>query len=292
MTHPSEELRAVRDEANRAQREFWATEGPRQYRDFGDTNEALFAPFGLAMLDAARLRPGERVLDVGCGHGTSTTEAAQRVAPTGRVVGVDISAAMLKPARQHLAAAGPDNVELLLADAQVHAFDPRSFDAVISRFGAMFFEDPRAAFANLARVLRPDGRLVFVCWRDPAASEWVSVAFGAASTVLGRAPSLGPPGAPGPFAFADGDRLAELLTHAGFRAVTLDTLTRAVRIGDDPADATGFVMSLPQSQELFASASQDVTEAVTAALRAAFAPYHDANGVVVKGSAWLVSARC
>jgi SAM-dependent methyltransferase len=290
MTHPSEELLPVHDEANRAQREFWAGEGPRQYRDYGDTNEALFAPFGLAMLDAARLRPGEWVLDVGCGHGTSTTEAAQRVAPAGGVVGVDISAAMLEPARQHLAAAGPDNVELLLADAQVHPFDPRSFDVVISRFGAMFFEDPQAAFANLARALRPDGRLVFVCWQHPATSQWVSIAFGAASAVLGRTPSLGPPGAPGPFAFANGDRLAQLLTDAGFRAVTLHTVTRPVRIGDDPADAAGFVMSLPQSQELFTGASQDETEAAGAALRAGFAPYHEANGVVVESSAWLVSA--
>jgi len=135
MIHASERLAQASDEVNRAQREYWSGEGPRQYQDHTDTNEALFAPFGQAMLDAARLQPGECVLDVGCGHGTSTFEAAERVAPSGRAVGVDISAAMLEPAHQRVTAAGLDNVELLQADAQVHGFDAGSFDVVISRFG-------------------------------------------------------------------------------------------------------------------------------------------------------------
>jgi SAM-dependent methyltransferase len=113
---------------NRAQRDYWETDGPRQYQQFGDTNEALLGPAGEAMLDAAQLRPGERVLDVGCGFGTSTLEAAERVAPSGRVVGVDISAAMLQRARQRVAAEGVDNVELLHADAQAYAFEAGSFD--------------------------------------------------------------------------------------------------------------------------------------------------------------------
>ena len=193
MTHASEGCRSTIDEVNRAQREYWDDGGPRQYRDYGDTNEALFAPFGQAMLDAARLQPGERVLDVGCGYGTSTLEAAERVAPSGRVVGVDISAAMLEPARRRVAAAGWDNVELLQADAQVHRFEAGSFDVVISRFGMMFFEDPAAAFANLAGALQPGGRLVFVCPQDPLKSEWVAVAFGAAVATLGG-PGSGRPG--------------------------------------------------------------------------------------------------
>lgn len=168
MTHASGDLLRASDEVNRAQREYWATAGPRQYEEYSDTNEALLAPFGQAMLDAALLRPGERVLDVGCGHGTSPLEAAERVAASGRVVGVDISAVMLEPARQRVAAAGVDNVELLQADAQVHPFEPASFDVVISRFGMMFFDDPEAAFGNLARALQPGGRLVFVCPQDPS----------------------------------------------------------------------------------------------------------------------------
>ena len=177
MAKPSEQPMSASEEVNRAQREYWTKEAPRQYQAYGHTIEAGFAPFGRAMFDAARLRPGERVLDVGCGFGTTTIEAAECVAPSGRVLGVDISAAMLEPARQRVAAAAIGNIELLEADAQVHPFAAGAFDAMISRFGLMFFEDPDAAFANLARALRPGGRLVFVCWPDPmkaSGSRWHS----------------------------------------------------------------------------------------------------------------------
>jgi len=291
MTHAREQLRPSTNEVNRAQREYWDTEGARLYRDFDDTNEALLAPFGQTMLDAARLQPGEVVLDVGCGHGTSTLEAAERVAPSGQVVGVDISAAMLAPARQRVAAAGLDNVELLQADAQLHAFEAASFDAVISRFGMMFFEDPQAAFGNLAHALRPGGRLVFACPQEPLKSEWVAVAFRAAIAAVGRTPDLGPPVAPGPFALADGDLLTRLLTGAGFRDVTLETVTRPVRLGRDLDDAVGYIMSLRESQQLFAGASQDVVDAARTALRDGFTPYLGPSGVVMDATAWLVSAR-
>jgi SAM-dependent methyltransferase len=291
MTHTSEEVLSARGGVNRAQRDYWETDGPRQYQLFGATNEALFGPAGEAMLDAAQLRPGERVLDVGCGFGTSTLQAAERVAPSGRVVGVDISAAMLQPARQRIAADGVDNVELLHADAQAYPFETGSFDVVISRFGMMFFEDPQAAFANLARALRPGGRLVFVCPQDPLKNQWVVVALGAAAAALGRAPDLGASGAPGPFAFADGARLTQLLTEGGFLDVRLETLTRPFRIGRTIADAVGFILSLPQSKQLFVGALADTVEAAATALHAGFTPYAGQQGVVMEATAWLVTAH-
>jgi len=291
MTKPSEQLLLASEEVNRAQRERWTNEGPRQYQEYGLTIEAGFAPFGRAMFDAARLRPGERVLDVGCGFGTTTIEAADCVAPSGRVLGVDISAAMLEPARQRVAAAGIGNIGLLEADAQVHPFDVGAFDVVISRFGLMFFEDPDVAFANLARALRPGGRLVFVCWPDPMKSEWVAVALGVAVAQVGRPPDLGPPGAPGTFAFADGDRLTRLLDGAGFRDVGLEAVIRPLCIGRDVDDAAGYIMSMPESHQLFAGEPDGVVAAALDALRAAFAPYAGPHGVVMDGTAWLASAR-
>lgn len=292
MTQMNAELAEPdRSDVNRAQRNYWEDQGARLYRDHEDTEEALLAPFGRSMLLAARLRPGEVVLDVGCGHGTSTLEAAERVAPSGRVVGVDLSAAMLEPAHRRVAAAGVDNVDLVRADAQCHAFAASSFDAVVSRFGVMFFEDPQAAFGNLARALRPGGRLVFTCPQEPLRSEWVAVAFQAAVAAVGRTPEVGPPGTPGPFALADGDYLTGLLIDAGFRDVMLESVTRPVRLGRDVGGAIEYVLSLPESEQLLAGAPRDVLGTARLALQDAFAPYLGSCGVVMSATGWLVSAR-
>jgi SAM-dependent methyltransferase len=255
-----------------------------------DRIEALNGPFGDAMLDAAALAPGERVLDVGCGLGTTTLEAARRVAPAGAALGVDTSGALLAEARRQAAAAGVDSVEFLEADAQVHPFEEAAFDAVISRHGIMFFEDPEAAFANLGRAVRPEGRLVIVCPGDPLQTEWVTVAFAAAAAHVGL-PDLGPPGAPGPFAFADRNRLERTIRAGGFRDVTIEALTRPIRIGDDVDDVAGFIASLPEGQQVLAGQPDEKVAAVLGALREGFAPYAGPDGVVVASAAWLASAR-
>lgn len=292
MTDAGDGLSTATDTAiNRGQRDYWDTEGPRQYQEFGEVNDALLAPFGRALLDAARLQPGERVLDVGCGHGASTFEAAERVAPSGVLFGIDISTAMLEPARRRVATTGVENIEFVHADAQVHAFETGSFDVVLSRFGVMFFEDPHAAFANFSRALRPGGRLVFVCPQDPRNSEWIALAFGAAASVLGKLPDPAPAGSPGTFALADGDRLEQMLSDAGFREVTLETVIRPVRLGSTTDDTVEFILSLRESRQLFAGARPATLEAAAAALRAAFAPYAGPAGVVADATAWLVSAH-
>jgi hypothetical protein len=133
--------------------------------------------------------------------------------------------------------------------------------------------------------------MVFVCWQDPLKSEWIAVALGAAVARLGRAPDLGAPGAPGPFAFADGARLTRLIEAGGFRNVTLESVTRPQRIGADIEDAVRFIMSLPESQQLFAGAAEETVASTVDALRAAFAPYDGPHGVVLDGTAWLLSAH-
>ena len=133
--------------------------------------DTIVGEFGDAMLDAADLKQGERVLDVGCGNGATTIEAAQRVRPGGVAVGIDLSAPMLGLASQRAAAAGATETEFVRDDAQVHAFTAGEFDAVVSRFGVMFFDDPEAAFANLGRAVRRGGRLAFVAWQGIERSQ-------------------------------------------------------------------------------------------------------------------------
>jgi SAM-dependent methyltransferase len=244
--------------------------------------------FGEAMLAAIRLRRGEQVLDVGCGTGATTLAAGAQVGPAGRAMGVDISAPIIELARRR--GSGVANVEFIEGDAQDHPFGDGRFDAVISRFGTMFFADPAAAFANLQRALRPKGRLAIVCWADPRTAEWTAVAGRVALEHFGRPPDLGAPGAPGPYAFADGDHLRNVLASAGFAAVKVEAIVRTMRMGDDLADVVGFVTSLEQTKQLFAGEPAERVSAVVDALRTGFAPFVGPEGVVMRGTAWLATA--
>jgi len=290
MTKQREKMPHAADEPNRAQRELWSDEGVRQYLQQDDRWQDIWRPFGAAMFDAAALQPGEQVLDVGCGDGVTSLQAAGWVAPGGAVVGVDISGAMLDLACQRADSTGVDNVQFLEADAQTYPFLDETFDVVVSRFGVMFFADPHAAFANLARSLRPHGRLVFVCWQDPSKIEWAALAIGAAAAHLGP-PDFGPPGAPGPFAMADGTQLRGLLDGAGFREVTVQPVTRPHRVGEDVADVVSFITSMDETRALFAGKPEDQVAAAVQGIREALTPYAGPQGVVTDATAWLVSAR-
>lgn len=290
-TTPASTTPAVEDaRVNSDQHEYWTREGEHWVRE-ADRYDAMNGRFGEAMLEVADLRPGEQVLDVGCGNGATTLAAAERVSPGGTVVGVDLSAAMLTLARRRADAAGCGNVELLETDAQVHPFDRGSIDVVISRFGTMFFDDPAAAFTNLHDALRPAGRLAIVCWQDVFQSEWIIVSGGAAAEHVGF-PDFGPPGAPGPFALADEERLRSIIEAAGFDDITMEGITLPMRIGEDADDAIAFITSIELVRDnLFAGKPPDKVAAAVDAARAALAPYEGPNGVVMNGGAWLVSAR-
>lgn len=270
------------------EREFWSGDGARQWFEHCDRWETMMAPFGAAMFDAVALQPGEQVLDVGCGFGATTVEAAERVAPDGAVLGADISAEMLARAAERTV--DLHNVSLLEADAQVHVFEEAFYDAVISRFAVMLFDDPLGAFANLHRSLKRGGRLSCVCWQGPLQTEWIAVAMGVAVPLVGRPPDLGEPGEPGPFAFADADRTRRLVESSGFENVSIESVTRPQRIADDPDDAVRFVLSLPESQQLFDGVPDDVVANATEALKDAYAQYTSSHGVVTDASAWLVTA--
>jgi SAM-dependent methyltransferase len=277
---------------NAGQLEQWAREG-EQWVAEADRYDVMLQSFGAAVLAAVGLSPGEQVVDVGCGNVTMTIDAARQVSPDGRALGIDISTPMLDLARRRAEQAGVGNAEFVKTDAQVHPFGGGSLDAILSRFGVMFFDDPEAAFANLASALRPSGRIAFVCWQDLLQNEWMLVPGAAAAQHVGL-PEMQPemqPGAPGPFALADADRVEHLLATAGFEDVSLESIARPMRVGSDVDDTVAFFESTDIARRLMADAGPDEVAAALDAIRSALVPYAGDEGVLLSGTAWLVKAR-
>ena len=211
--------------ANTEQAEHWNTgPGVAHWVANQARYDRMHAPFTALILDAAALRPGGNVLDVGCGCGGTTLAAARLVAP-GQALGLDLSGPMLARAQADAEAAGLANAVFQQGDAQVHPLEPATFDTVISRFGVMFFADPVAAFANIRSATRPGGRLVFACWQPLAANQWMLVPGAALAEHL-PPPAPAPADGPGMFAFADPDRLRPILAAAGWRTSRSPRSTR------------------------------------------------------------------
>ena len=216
-------------EANAAQAHHWNFEAGPGWVAKQEQHDRMLEPLGDRALAAARPSAGERAIDIGCGCGATTIALAQRVGTDGRVLGVDISEPMLERARERCDALGLTNVELLRADAQ-RALVPRGNDLAFSRFGIMFFDDPVAALGNIGRGLRKDGRLAFVCWQERGRNPWMGIPVAAALQHVPPPPPQ-PPDAPGPWAFADRDRLAGILDAAGFADVAIESVEHDLLVG-------------------------------------------------------------
>jgi len=238
------------------------------------------------LMDAAGIARNERVLDIGCGNGQTTRDAAT-AASSGSALGVDLSSHMVERARAIAAEQGIRNASFLQADAQVYPFDPGSFDVCISRTGAMFFGDQVAAFTNIARALRAAGRVVLLSWRGPESNEWLT-SFAEALT-LGRPRPAPPADAPGPFVHADPDRCKQILSSAGFDDVSFETVDAPMYFGAD-ADQGFAVLS---RQLGWMTQGLSGTERATAFenLRDSLRAHETAEGVAYRSAASLITAR-
>lgn len=217
---------------NSEQAEFWSKLAP-VWLELEDQLEEVGGPPGRLAMDRLELRPGQRVVDLGCGSGRTTLELADRVGPGGEVVGVDISAEMLARGRERAARRGGGNVGFVHADVQVHDLGGARFDAAYSRFGVMFFTDAVAAFANVRKALRPGGVLSFVCWQGVFDNEWMLIPGAAVAQVTGSLPPMPGPGEPGPFSLADPGRVRAVLDAAGCHTVAIMPHADHVVISED-----------------------------------------------------------
>lgn len=265
----------------------WEEEG-EHWSEHADRYDAAGVAIWTRFLDAGLIEVTDRVLDIGCGTGQSTRDAA-RAASSGSALGVDLSSRMLDLARRRGEAEGLTNVEFLLADAQVHPFEPEGFDIAISRFGAMFFADRDAAFRNFAAALRTGGRLAVLTWRGFAENEWVRLIR---DTLAAGRPLPDPPsGSPGPFGLADADGVGAALAGAGFGDIDLAPVNGPMCFGADADDALAFMSSGGIVKGLTETLEEPVRRQVLADLRQLLADHASADGVCFDSAAWLITAR-
>jgi SAM-dependent methyltransferase len=273
--------------ANEAQITHWREQGGPGWVSGQDRMDRQLGPLGDLVRERLAPKPGEAVVDVGCGTGQTTLQLVDAVGPNGRVVGVDVSTPMLALARER--ARGRDNVSFLEADAQTHSFAPATFDALHSRFGVMFFDDPVAAFTNLGAAMRPGGRLSFVCWRPPELNLWMSEGVRVIASLIPPPPPPSPD-APGPYAFADSDRVRAILTSAGWSGIEIDPHDTTITVAANLDEAIVGLQEVGPTALLLREATADTRAEALDVLRAAFAPRIAGDGLHASAAVWIVHA--
>lgn len=268
---------------------YWNGPGGQHWTDRQQHQDVLLAPISDILIDRARAKAGERVIDVGCGCGATTIALAQKVGPAGHVFGIDISAPMLARARQVAPAGLP--VDFVLADATVYPFDPASSDLLVSRFGVMFFAEPALSFANMRKALRPSGRLTFACWREPRDNPWLLAPLQAAYKHVPKLPQLGPED-PGPFSFAAEQRVHRILGEAGFSDIAMEpcNLSLDVAVGRGLAAAVESALEIGPASRALQGQPSDLRAAAAKSIREALAPFAKGNTVPLAASIWIVTA--
>ena len=246
-----------------------------------------------AVFPALPVRPGDRVLDVGCGFGDTAIRLAERVGPEGSVVGIDCCDAFLDYAREEVAARGLKNVSFMRGDAEI-ALPAENFDFVFARFGTMFFANPVAGLRNMRKALRPGGRMVHIVWRRRADNPWLSMAK---DVVLGFLPE---PGAdaqtcgPGPFSMADEQTVTAMMRAAGYENIEFRRVDAPVLVGNDVKDAIAFQLAIGPAGEVFREAgalAEEKRAEIEGALAEAIKRHVVASeGIVMDSSSWVISA--
>jgi ubiquinone/menaquinone biosynthesis C-methylase UbiE len=254
--------------------------------------EGMIAPIGEALLKQADFKPGARVLDIGCGGGGTTIAIAKAIAPSGEVVGIDISPDLTTASLRRAKDAGVTNIRFICADGATVQLEDAPFDRLFSRFGSMFFPEPHKAFANLHSLLRPGARIDLAVWGPPRDNLWMMEMMGIVRRYVDIPPAV--PRAPGPFAFEDLDYLNEILVSGGFSGVNVIPYEGLQPIGGAdaaPHDAVSFVLSSMAVGRVLAEQGADVRATAETDLVELFQKHYVAGeGVMMKGKAWLVSA--
>lgn len=273
---------------NRSQAELWNTRAGNTWVELQEMIDRLFAPVEATLVEAGFPGQGGSVLDIGCGAGATTLAMARRLGPAGSCLGVDISAPLVEAAQRRAAEAGLEKVEFVAADAQAYAFEAARFDAAISRFGVMFFDDPVAAFANIRRALRPGGRLAFVAWRSPAENPFMTAARRAAAPFLPEMPAY-EPDAPGQFGFAREGRVRQILGDAEWLEVEVAPLD--IEVSLEEGELAIYAARMGPVGIALQAMDEEARAPIGEAVLRAFDPYVTNGAARFSLACWLVTAR-
>lgn len=272
------------------QREYWNGKVGEEWARHADLMDAMLQPLTQPAFDLLDLRPGERVLDIGCGAG-STTLAAAKYVRDGAALGVDISQPLLALARQR-ASEQASTARFAEADVAAAAIPGAPFDAAFSRFGVMFFDDTAAAFAKIRKALRPGGRIVFICWRTFAENGWSYAPLAALQPILKGPIAPADPNAPGPFRLQDPEAIKSMLAASGWRGVSITPWDGDVLVagGGDANAAAAFLLKIGPCAR--AITDQQLDPAQAQQLLAEFLRQRETKqGVALPAATWIVRAR-
>ncbi len=272
------------------QAKFWNSPAADKWIDNQAILDRQMTPLTDLLFEDAAIQTGERVIDVGCGAGTTSRRAGQATGSNGSVLGVDLSEPLVETARKQTSAA---HVRFASGDAGQHAFDAGAHDLVLSRFGVMFFADPVAAFLNLRQALKPGGRICFVCWGEKRDNPWFQLPVDILNEFLEPLPPTDPR-APGPTALGDPTYIDEILASAGFqdrRVVTRQPMLLAT--GSNPAETAGYMVHLgPVTRQIMIrKPDESVVQAVIERLTEELVNYATDDGIQVPSSLHYVQAR-
>jgi SAM-dependent methyltransferase len=275
-------------ELHSTQVEYWNNEGGARWIATQERRAKSLEQFANRAFETAKVKAGESVIDIGCGCGETSVELAKLVGPSGKVLAADVSAPILAQAKINLASY--PNASAVVADAAAYPFEPASADLLFSRFGVMFFGDPTAAFTNLRKAIKPDGRMVFVCWRAQKENAWMN---GAVDTVFKFIPRPPPPSPddPSPFAFANPERVTGILTKAGFAPPTFEPFDTTIDVsgGRGVEGALETCLEFGPVPRLLGEAPDDIKPKIVEALRGYFQSLSDAGAFDQPAAVWIVS---
>jgi ubiquinone/menaquinone biosynthesis C-methylase UbiE len=272
---------------NEEQIALWNDTAGRAWVELQETLDRVLEPFEHLLVEAVAARKARRVLDVGCGTGSTTLAIARQLGPKGTAVGVDISEPMIALAKQR-AERESAPARFICADAQTYAFDDKSFDMIVSRFGVMFFDDSVRAFANLRRAAAPKADLRVVVWRSPADNPFMTAAERAAAPFLPELPARRPD-EPGQFAFADRSRVHSILEKSGWTEIDIEPLDVVCTLPASKLDA--YFTKLGPLGRVLQQVDEQERSRIIEAVRAAFGPYVHGAAVRFTAACWLVEAH-